>query len=178
MSEKETFDDYYNSYRIWIEQAASVLKASEFLKENDTAYKVLADNDNKNITSEDIKNIGKYSFSDTILMLRSFGIECYFKALYLLKGNVLYENGSMNNSFGKGHDLTIMAEKLVHYMSFTEGDYSILYTLTFYNEMGRYPGMSSMSKQKTFTGDRMWSLYEDDDSYYKLLDKLRKATKV
>ncbi len=176
MSEKETFDNYYNSYRIWIEQAESVLKASEFLKENDTTYKVFADN--KSITSENIKNITEYSFSDTILMLRSFGIECYFKALYLLKGNILYENGSLNKSFGKEHNLTVMADKLVDYMSFTEIDYSILDTLTFYNEMGRYPVMSSMSKLKSFTGDRMWNLYEDDDSYYKLLDKLRKATRV
>jgi len=91
-----------------------------------------------------------YRICDVVTMLYAMAIECLFKAIWLLSGNKLVQNGKFTGMNGiKSHHLPSLAKTLAQtgIISFDKNDYEILEELTRNITSGRYPIEKNMHKQ-------------------------------
>ena len=98
------------------------------------------------------------------LMLRSFALECLFKALWLSKdNNQLSRDGNFVGVDGyKGHNLKFLAEKVNLYENLSEIQKRVLSVLSQFNERGRFPVLKSRVKVKELLG---WCNSNHDPAY-------------
>jgi len=102
------------------------------------------------------------------LMLRAFGVEALFKALFLDRGGVLADGGRFRSPTRRPHDLCGLAKQAGCGLSAEET--SLLGVLEYWIEEGRYPIQANVSKydragSKAMPLSHQW--HEEDEELFR-----------
>lgn len=131
--ERDLFDHSGNSWRAWNRQGRDLLRVARHLvgKRNHILRTRQSDPEDPDF------ELGA-EYLRSALLLRAFGMECLFKALWLARGGYLTDAGHYIGIPGVGqHDLCALAKKLS--FSLTREERDVLERLTVFGEFGRYP---------------------------------------
>lgn len=132
--ERAIFDQSGNSWRAWYRQAGDLLRVARHLARERNRILRSCQSDPED---PDFETGAEYLRS--ALLLRAFGMEGLFKALWLARGGLLTNAGRYAGipSIKDTHDLCALAGKLSIELTTAERD--VLERLTVFGEFGRYP---------------------------------------
>lgn len=165
--EKALFDDAGDSSKAWQAQSRDLLRVSHYLVRKSNAVRRA-----RQIDPEDPDLEAGAEYLRAALLLRAFGVECLFKALWLAKGGRLTNAGTFSGIPGlkNTHKLWRLADRLSFSLDPQERD--VLERLTVFGEFGRYPIEGSYLSGGL--GKRWWSV-RDNSTLAAIVGRLRKA---
>ncbi|MCH7501283.1 MAG: hypothetical protein IH886_14995 [Nitrospinae bacterium] len=163
----KAYEESGNSPESWILTSKNLLISASILKD---AF-------NNALSSKDESTNGKHRMDIMMgafmpeLMLRSFALECLFKALWLSKNNnQLVQDGKFVGVDGyKNHELKILAEKVNLYENLSEIQKRVLSVLSQFNERGRFPVLKKGVKIKELKG---WCNSNHDPAFNEIVNML------
>jgi hypothetical protein len=170
--QKQSHSASGNNPSNWMRKGQQLLKASEVLK------KVV---DEEWECAKKLLHGGRPTFPpdvvDQMHMLRSFALECLFKALILRKGGMSFCEGDQI-SYGDGHPLVDLAKNASIALTKPEGD--IVRRLEAYVYLGRYPLLKkykhdSLSARLDREAKCHWSFDKEEIPFANVLRKIEVA---
>ena len=168
------YDTVGNMHGAWGSHASCLLEAAKILKTAFDAAYLIAD---KAGPGEALP--AALYVHPTEIMLRGFALECFFKALWLKRGNKLAKDGKFLGISGVGsHELVQLADRLEFKCTGKERD--MLGRLSiFVLSIGRYPIPTEWSRNRIrrlhdggFGPPTYWGSPADDAAFDRLVRKI------
>ena len=157
---------YGNKWYPWVLKAQELITSAEILRDECTTRKYFPNDLDK---YEDTMGSSGSKVFNVILMLWAMAAECFLKALWLKSGERLVICGEYRSiPDTKDHQLYKLAEALAKkgIFDFTEKEVDVLYRLSPFITLGRYPVQKKFMIQSKNAPKGMetggWSLPQDD----------------
>jgi hypothetical protein len=135
------YEDQGNSVFEWVYTADNLVESANILRKESYHWSG---------KFGEMPDFRSYRITDVVTMLYAMAIECLLKAVWLLSGNKLVENGNYIGVDGnKSHQLASLAKRVekTGAVTFCAKDCEILEELSRNITSGRYPIEANMKKQ-------------------------------